>query len=153
VSTTESELAALQIETADQAALLPEDKRVKRTVDGPSLTFKDEEFALSEEIGYMALMEWAAASDLAVDSGEGLIAIYHMLQSVLRDDTEFKAFRAHARVTKGGPEELLDFINAAMEAITARPTEGREPSADGSSASTPASKARTDVPRAKGSKR
>jgi hypothetical protein len=149
----EKELAAIQLATVDPDALVPEEKRVKKTPKGPVLAFQGEEFELSDEVGYMALMEWAAASDIAVDSGEGLIAIFHMLEAVVKDGAEFKRFRAHARVNKGGPEEMWDFINAAMEIQSALPTEGPEASASGSSPTTPASTARTGAKPAKGSKR
>lgn len=149
----DSELAALQLDAGDQDARLSEEERVKKTGPGTAtIALKGKEFHVSEEVSTMALMEWAASGDSPPESGAGLTAIYHMLESVVHAD-DWLAFKAHARTTKANPEELLLFNGAAVEAISGTPTEAPATSSAGRSGTSGASTARSSSARAKGSKR
>jgi hypothetical protein len=94
------------------------------TTDGGFLTVPlgDEEFRLAEDVGIMPLMEWAASSDVDVASADGLRAVYYVLQDAVHED-EWAKFRRYARENKTSAEDLLDFANAALEALAGRPTE------------------------------
>lgn len=132
------DLANAQAATTDDEAFLPADERAKEVPEaaeaekqerqpGIYVELKGEEFRLSEETGYMALMEWAAASDGAGSAGaaatRNLRAMYHILEDIIADADEFDRFRAHARATKAGYTDFLDFQNSAYEALTGNPTE------------------------------
>lgn len=145
MSTTEDrDIAEVQLDAGDQSVRMPEDKRAKKTEEGLIAELKGEEFLISEEIGAMALMEWAAAADLPVGSSKGLSAIYHILECVV-DEDDWNTFTTHARKTKADPEELLDFLNAAMEAIAGRPTPASSSSEDGRAKTSGASTARSSA--------
>jgi hypothetical protein len=151
--TEEAKLADMQLEAGDQDARLPEDKRaVRDEEDVLKVPFKDEEFAVQDGLDYMSLMEWAAATDLPANSVAGLIAIFHMLESIVTPE-EFPAFRAHSRANHATAEELLTFVNAGIEAISGRPTEPRDSSQDGSAGTSATSTASSSAKRAKGSRR
>jgi hypothetical protein len=139
--------AKTQLATADQAARVAKDKRVKAdpsSKDGLRNTLKtkvmvrdtdedgvetgtetetevSEDFLLAEDVGIMPLMEWAAASDVDVNSAAGLRAVYYVLQDVVAKG-EWAKFRKFSRENKVGAEELLDFANSSMEVLAGRPT-------------------------------
>lgn len=154
MSTTEedSTLADLQLTASSGDVRLPEEKRAVKKDSRLTVKLKGEAFTVAEEIGAMVLMEWAAAADAPVGSSKGLAAIYHILESTVQED-EFNAFTQHARQTKASPDELLDFLNAAMEAIAGRPTVAHGTSSRGSSRTSEESTELFSSARAKGSKR
>ena len=84
---------------------------------------RDKTFRVDDELGAMAMFEWAAASQLAVDDWEGLAAIFAMLQDVVHPD-DWQEFRHFARTArpKVQAEDLIKVINDATELIGARPT-------------------------------
>jgi hypothetical protein len=89
------------------------------------------DFLLAENVGIMPLMEWAAASDRDVQSADGLKAVYYVLQDVV-DEGDWPEFRKFSREAKAEAGELLDFANAALEALAGRPTKDASGSSDGS---------------------
>jgi|HubBroStandDraft_3_1064219.scaffolds.fasta_scaffold115240_2 hypothetical protein len=129
--TGDSRAAVTQLRTADQSARVAKDARAK--AKGTKLTVplvhKDkagnevarQEFSLSEDVGIMPLMEWAAASDRDVASADGLRAVFYVLEDAVHED-EWAEFRKWARENKVDAGELLDFANSALEALAGRPT-------------------------------
>jgi hypothetical protein len=93
----------------------PEDLKVK---------LRDKEFRVDDELGAMAMFEWAAAAELSIDDQAGLAAVHAMLQDVIHED-DWQEFRHYARVTrpKIKVDELIEVINGASELISGRPTE------------------------------
>ena len=149
--TGDSRAAVTQLKTADQQARVAKDSRAKAStekitvplktsvpvmvkdddgndtheqlvIDGVK-RFKDisQDFCLSDDVGIMPLMEWAAASDRDVASADGLRAVFYVLQDAVHED-EWAEFRKWARENKVDASELLDFANAALEALAGRPT-------------------------------
>lgn len=122
----DSQAASTQLKTADQSARVPRDKRAKAAPGGDLvIKLRDKEFRLAEDVGLMPLMEWAAAADVDVASADGLRAVFYVLKDAVHPD-EWAEFRKYSRDEKVQAEELLDFANAALEALAGRPTE--EPS-------------------------
>jgi hypothetical protein len=131
------------MKTADQTARVGKDARAKAVKEGrltvPLVVKAKEEggedasmdFLLAENVGIMPLMEWAAASDRDVQSADGLKAVYYVLQDVV-DEGDWPEFRKFSREAKAEAGELLDFANAALEALAGRPTKDASGSSDGS---------------------
>jgi L-alanine-DL-glutamate epimerase-like enolase superfamily enzyme len=85
---------------------------------------RNEEFLVDDELGTMAMLEWAAASDLSIDDNAGLAAVHAMLEDVIHPD-DWAEFRHYARTArpKISADELIKVINDAAELISGRPTE------------------------------
>ena len=123
--------AAVQLKTADQSARVGKDSRAKTAKAGQlTAPLRDREFRLADNVGIMPLMEWAAASDRDVASADGLRAVYYVLEDAVHED-DWAEFRKYAREAKVDAGELLDFANAALEALAGRPTEAASGSSDG----------------------
>lgn len=117
-----SQARRLQSATGDPGKRLPRGKRAVETVDGITAQMNGKAFKLQETIGLMPLMEWAAATDeVDPDNRVQLAGLYRLLADLVHAD-DWAAFRAHARETKADDEALVGFVNAAIEAIAARPT-------------------------------
>lgn len=127
------DIARVQLAVTDQDALLPAGERATEVPEGsedekPGLyaEIAARKFRLSEDTGYMALMEWAAAGDGETSVNRvvtsNLRAMYHVLQDVVHED-EFEAFRAYTREKKCKYPDFLEFQNKAFEAMSANPTE------------------------------
>lgn len=101
-------------------------------VDAP-LKFKirEQEYRVDDELGTMAMLEWAAASELSTDDQAGLAAIHAMLQDVVHPD-DWADFRHYARTArpKITPDELIQVINDAAELISGRPLKPATGSSD-----------------------
>lgn len=91
------------------------------TPDGPRRTFR-----LAQTVGLMPLMRFANAAKSGgnTDDLEGMAALYTMIQDCV-DPADWGDFQAYATVIKAQDEELLDFVSAAMEVISARPRQRR----------------------------
>lgn len=128
-STSDTRAARTQLKTADPKARVAKTARAKdnHTSEGGFLTapLGDREFRLADDVGIMPLMEWAASSDVDVASADGLRAVFYVLKDTVHED-EWADFRRYSRDEKLSAEKLLDFANAALEALAGRPTE--EPS-------------------------
>jgi hypothetical protein len=137
-ATGDTTAAKSQLKTADQTARVGKDSRVDvkhsgeltaplvhtvvEEVDGEDVkTRVSEEFRLAQDVGIMPLMEWAASSDVDVASTDGLRAVFYVLKDVVHED-EWASFRKYARDNKVEATDLLDFANAALEALAGRPT-------------------------------
>lgn len=130
VTPAEAQTAARRVQsaTADDKVRLP---RAKRAVDKPaglSAPIAGRHFRLSESIGLMPLMEWAAAQD-EVDTRNvsQLLGFYRVLEDLVHPD-DWAAFKAYTRERKCDDTDFAAFQNAAMEAIAAFPTEAPETS-------------------------
>lgn len=92
----------------------------------PTISFGGEKFHVVDP-GAMAMVSWAAASDLDTDSPSpeevraANAAIFHMLEAVIADE-DFKRFESVARKRRATGDELLKVIGDAMAAVTGRPT-------------------------------
>ena len=98
------------------------------TEHGPRRTFR-----IAPSIGLMPLLRFAHAAKAGMDTDdlEGMAALYDMIADCVHPD-DWVAFQAYATQTKAEDEELMEFVSAAMEVISARPRRRR-----GSSSATP----------------
>jgi hypothetical protein len=122
--------AAAQLNQADQEARVAKAKRATDLHGALTAPLAGKDFRLAENVGIMPLMEWAASSDVDVASADGLRAVYYVLKDAVHED-EWAEFRKFARDEKLEATELLDFANAALEALAGRPTEEPSGSSDG----------------------
>jgi hypothetical protein len=112
----------LQSAATDPKVRLPQDKRAKEAKDGPVAQLAGEYFGLTETIGIMPLMEWAASVD-AVDVRNvvQLASFYRLLKAIVIPE-DWDRFKQHATDCKCTDEDLYAFQGAAIEAMSARPT-------------------------------
>lgn len=119
--------------------------------DGDYLTFCGEKFRLADRVGIMPMLAFGMASKQGLDSDdmEGLAALYSLIRSVihrppqfdehgerkrdengkvLRDESEWHRFQALAEDELVEGEDLMEFVNQAMEVMSARPRKPREAS-------------------------
>jgi hypothetical protein len=115
---TDVTLADIQLDAGEQDIRLPEDERAEISEDNRvKAPIKGKSFAVSDEIAVFPLMEWAAADQMST-----LAATFRLLKSLVAED-EWPAFSAHVTHENASAEDFGKFINAAMEAISGRPTE------------------------------
>lgn len=123
--------------------------------DGDYLEFFDEKFRLADRVGIAPLVKFGNAANRGLDSDdmEGLAAMYSLIRSVihrpplldddgkqqvdengkkLRDEREWHRFMDLAEDEAAEGEEVMDFVNRAMEVMAARPRKPREISSGGS---------------------
>lgn len=103
------------------------DSAVEKTEEGLVGTIEGVKIRLQDTIGSMALMEWAASGDETIGSVAGLRAVYHVLEDLVHPD-DWVLFRSTTRKAKTDAEKLFDFVNDAMEKISALPTKQRDDS-------------------------
>jgi hypothetical protein len=108
--------AKVQLSTSDQDARVAKDKRAKLKAEFGTAPLRDRDFILGQIPSVMALMEWGASS-----GGEGLPAAFRVLEALVHSE-DWAEFRKYCREEYVGPDELADFINAAMEVLAGRPT-------------------------------
>ena len=123
-----SQARRVQSAVTDPKLRVPAGQRGTEDEDGEiRVPIAGKYFRLADSIGLMALMEFAvAADDIDATSGVQLVAMFRLLKSVVHED-DFAAFCAHTREAKCDDEDFVNFQNAALEALAARPTE--EPAA------------------------
>jgi hypothetical protein len=118
----------VQAATGEEKVRMPQAKRAGETKDGVIVApIKGKYFKLADSIGLMPLMEWAASSD-EVDgrNASQILGLYRVLQDIVHED-DWAEFKQFCREAKAIDQDFIDFQNAAMEAIAARPTQ--EPAA------------------------
>jgi uncharacterized protein YbaR (Trm112 family) len=118
-----AQLRRVQEAAADEKVRLPAGQRAAEIADGElAAPVAGRWFRLSDSIGLMPLMEWAAARE-DVDAGNAstLVSFYRILQDIVHPD-DWQAFKTYTREHKCNDEDLVAFQNAALEAIAARPT-------------------------------
>jgi len=145
--------------------------------EGFRVEFFGEHFRLSDRVGLMPMMEFALAGQKGLDSEDmaGLAAMYKLIRSVihrpplldengekvrdengraLRDETEWTRFSELAEDESADGEEIMAFVNRAMEVLSARPPKRREVSSASSpqtsATSRPASSSRATHPEVDG---
>lgn len=134
----ENALTQLQLAGADKAARA-KGKPVAFMRDGSKYAEYDKvEYKLADEIGVVPLMRWAAAADLSTDDTGAMGAMWAILQDLI-DPQDFPGWVKHASKNKADAEEVLDFVNVCMEAITGNPTERPASSSDTGPSTSPAS--------------
>lgn len=119
------ELAKVQITGADPEAV--NDKVVAGEVvadDGKTFDYVElagKKFRVREKIGALAMLKWAASSDMDTDDPRALGAIYAMIRSVIykKDWTDFENT---ALDEDCDAEELLDVVSKSLEIVAGRPT-------------------------------
>jgi hypothetical protein len=113
----------IQAATSDEKVRLPEGKRAVEVSDGVlKAQIAGKWFRLSDTLGLMPMMEWAAARDeIDVSNASALVGFYRVLQDLVHAD-DWQAFKIHTRLSKCGDQAFIDFQNTAMEAMAARPT-------------------------------
>lgn len=108
---------------ADPKVRLPRAKRAVETDKGLTVAIAGRPFRISGSIGLMPLMEWAAArEELDATDNSALVGMFRILKDLVHPD-EWNEFRKFTRDEKCTDQQFIDFQNAAMEAIAARPTE------------------------------
>lgn len=117
-----SQVRRVQAATADPKVKLPAGERAVDAEDGLRAPLAGEYFRIADSIGLLPLMEWAAGLDQVniMNSGQ-LAGWYRLLKAIVHPD-DWDAFRRHATEQMCNDEALLAFQNAAIEAMTARPT-------------------------------
>lgn len=122
-TTGDTRAAKTQIRTADQTARLPRDDQSKEAPGGGlTAPLAGREFRLAENVGIMPIMEWAASGDTDTSNTDGLRAVFYVLMDTVHED-DWADFRRHAREEKLEAPALIAFVNAALEALSGRPTE------------------------------
>jgi hypothetical protein len=114
----------VQAATAEPAVRLPEDERAVEDSGGLKAPIAGRYFRLSDSIGLMPLMEWAAArEDIDPQDAAQLVGLYRILQDLVHPG-DWAEFKTHTRKEKCIDEDFVAFQAAAMEAIAALPTGG-----------------------------
>lgn len=120
------ELAKVQLVGADNEAL--NDTVVAGEVvsdDGKKYDYVElsgKKFRVREKIGALAMLKWAAASELDTDDPRALGAIYAMIRSVIMK-ADWADFESTALDDDSDAEELLDVVSKALEIVSGRPTQ------------------------------
>lgn len=83
-------------------------------------------FRVAESIGMMPLLRFAhaAKSGMDTDDMEGMAALYTMIRDTVHPD-DWETFQEYATEVKAEDEELLSFVSAAIEVISARKAKQR----------------------------
>lgn len=118
-----AQLRRVQAATAEEKVRVPVDERAVEVEEGVlAAPISGKMFRLQESVGLMPLMEWAAATE-EVDTGNQaqLAGLFFLLKDVV-DPEDWTEFRKHTRQEKCNDEDFVKFVNAAIEAIAARPT-------------------------------
>jgi hypothetical protein len=123
--------------------------------DGDYLDFFGEKFRLADRVGLMPMIHFGFASNQGLDSDdmEGLAAMYKLIRSVihrpalvddegnrlrdangkiLRDESEWERFQQVAEDELAEGEDVMGFVNKAMEIMSARPRKPRSVSSGSS---------------------
>lgn len=111
--------------------------------------FYGQKFRLAERVGIMPMLAFGNAARAGLDSDdmEGLAAMYGLIRSVihrpplldehgqrqvnengkaLRDESEWNRFAELADDELADGDDIMGFVNAAMEVMSARPRQRRE---------------------------
>jgi hypothetical protein len=136
-------------------------------VDTDHIEFMGERFRLATNVALMPLLKFAHAANVGLDSMEmeGLAALYAVIRDCILDHhrlededgktiyepteasvKEWARFENHAMVTGADDQDLMKFVNAAIERISARPRRRPGPSSAGPPTTSPGSKASPSSP-------
>lgn len=137
--------------------------------DGDFLEFFGEKFRLADRVGLMPLVKFGNAANKGLDSDDmaGLAAMYSMIRAVihrpplyddhgarkvdengktLRDEAEWNRFQELAEDECAEGEDIMAFVNKAMEVMSARPRKPRAISSVGSRPTSQSSRADSSSP-------
>ena len=100
--------------------------------DAASVTFKGEQFRVSDSIALMALIKFAHVAKGGADSSEmdGLAAMYDLLETTIHED-EWDRFQTHAIKTRATDKDLMMLVRKVIRGETERPTSRPSDSSDG----------------------
>lgn len=118
------QLRRVQAATADPKTRLSGDAAPAEIADGEiTVPVAGRRFRVAESMGLMPLLEWAAVSEeIDVDNQAQLASLFRLLKDLV-DERDWAEFRKYTREEKCNDEDFVGFVNAAIEAIAARPTE------------------------------
>jgi hypothetical protein len=153
----QADIEEQQLSLANQEARSKAKDSVSREDDGRYVEFRGEKFKLDTAISFLTMAEWAASSETSASSGAGMAATYSILGDILADG-EMHRFVQHARATKKDDmeqdaEDTIDFLTAAVEVFSGRPTEPPAALRSTSRGTTRGSTGRSSGTRGRGSKR
>jgi hypothetical protein len=121
-ATSTSQLRRAQSAVGDPKVRLAADKRAVEAADGLHVAIAGKTFPIQDSIGMMPLMEWAAASaEVDIDNKGQLVGMFRILKDVVATE-KWDEFRQYTTEKKCTPDDFVLFLNAAIEAIAARPT-------------------------------
>lgn len=94
-------------------------------------------FRIAHSVGLMPLLRfaWAGKKGMDTEDMEGLAALYTMIRDCVHPD-DWEDFQEYATETRADDEDLMAFVQRAMEVITSRP---RKPRGSSSATSPPTS--------------
>lgn len=117
-------------------------------VTDPQGVEHEDVFKVATKVAIMPYLEFVHAAEAGTDSAEqeGMAALYDLIGGCLSDPAEFKRFRQFCVKHTVDDEDLMRFVSAAMEIITARPTERRGGSSAASPTTSPSTKASSSLP-------
>lgn len=98
----------------------------------PEITRWGETFGIAEDVGAMALIEFAQVANQGADANdlEGLAAIGNLIDELLHPD-DLQRFKKAARKARAKGDELLEVVFDLMRHLTDRPTQQPSDSSDG----------------------
>lgn len=115
--------------------------------DAATVTFKGEQFRVSDSIALMALIKFAHVAKGGTDSNEmdGLAAMYDLLSSAIAED-EWSRFQDHAIKTRATDADLMTLVRKVINRETERPTSRPSDSSDGPEITEPSSEDDSSTP-------
>ena len=150
----EVEIAATQVQASTDRELSGEVINHDRVV-----TLAGRDFRVAEKVGLMPLLKFSHAAELRANDSRAYVAMYQILHDVIMeaedpcgqcdgckeagknptardcayaDEGDWEKFENWAVDCKAEAEELFDVVEQAIKVISARPTESRSSSSDGS---------------------
>jgi len=168
------EVSAIQLQTATDRELSGEVINHDRVI-----TLAGQDFRVAEKVGLMPLLKFSHAANLRADDSRAYVAMYEILRDVIMeaedpcgecpgcqaagvtatardckfaDEGDWERFQDHAVACKAEADELFDVVEQAIKLISARPTESRSSSTQGSRNGSRRSTAAISGKRAGGSK-
>lgn len=168
------EVTAIQLQAATDRELSGEVISSDRVV-----TLAGRDFRVAEKVGLMPLLKFSHAANLRADDARAYVAMYEILRDVIMeaedpcgecpgcknaapsptardcnfaDEGDWDKFQEHAVECKAEADELFDVVEQAIKLISARPTESRSSSTQGSRNGSQRSTAGISGKRAGGSK-
>lgn len=148
------EVTAIQLQAATDRELSGEVINHDRVV-----TLAGRDFRVAEKVGLMPLLKFSHAANLRADDARAYVAMYEILRDVIMeaedpcgecpgcknaapsptardcnfaDEGDWDKFQEHAVECKAEADELFDVVEQAIKLISARPTESRSSSTQGS---------------------
>ncbi len=112
----------------------------KRSGEPDTIVFYGETFTLSDEVGGMPLLDFAAAAEAGTDAAEmqGLAAMHQLLRDCLVPE-DWPRFHQLSIRQKVPTETLMEVCAAVYVAVSGRPTESPSGLPDGQSSTSPSS--------------